>query len=331
MLKTSLVASKSGSQYKGDMWVIVSVTGLYLYHLSAISEQISRVIRHPSNIKQPHQVQSNGVFNQENSTHRRLPPIKNLAPSTQGLPHAHWETFGSRLSSPPRSMDEHYDETSLQTFHLFNDLPQELRDQIWEVAIFNAGDRIVEVRDGVNFTSTCPVPPLLHTCQSSRGLAMKRWKLSFAKSGQEARIFFDRSRDTLFFGQYFPNMDEFTDESSSSSIGVCHIAFSLTSQWGDRYESMEDRALRIHNTFADLKYITFTNRDLDFDFEAHSKCEPQPPTNAEKRAITFTAVTDVGDCSTSHRKIHRKFERAFEKQGWMVPILDRMNYRYHEP
>ncbi|KAE9373090.1 hypothetical protein N431DRAFT_225255 [Stipitochalara longipes BDJ] len=97
-------------------------------------------------------------------------------------------------------------------------LPSELLDQIWQATIQCTGPRIVDLRseskmDG--FTSSCRIPPLLHTCSRSRQLALQRWKLCFPsldESGHEdAKVFFDYEQDTLFFTQEFADICHFAD------------------------------------------------------------------------------------------------------------------------
>lgn len=231
-------------------------------------------------------------------------------------------------------MNQHQTETGVQTFSRFTEFPQELQDQIWGDAISNVSDRIVEIRHGQTIISSCPIPPLLHACQSSRLLALKRWKLSFAKSDRRPRTFFDHSRDTLYFGQYFPNMDEFGGQNQLASgmgAGVCRIAFSLESQWGDSNDTVETRAFKIHGSFPDLKHITFMNMNLDFDFEAHEQGEPQPAPDPQKRLVTFKEIPYNDHGSTIHLRLLHKLESAFQRQRWEFPTWNRMDYQYvHE-
>jgi hypothetical protein len=74
-------------------------------------------------------------------------------------------------------------------------------------------------------TSSCKIPPLLHTCSRARELALQRWRLCFpitseleGKPGseeddgrREAKIFFDYESDTLFFTQEFVDICQFSD------------------------------------------------------------------------------------------------------------------------
>lgn len=47
------------------------------------------------------------------------------------------------------------------------------------------------------FTSTCPIPALLHTTHGSRKCALKRWELAFAQGDKPSKVFFDFTYDTL--------------------------------------------------------------------------------------------------------------------------------------
>lgn len=86
----------------------------------------------------------------------------------------------------------------------------------WEFAIEAVEPRVVEIWEGYQgefpdgkyawtgqFTSSCPIPSVLHACRDSRCLALKRWKLCFAYEEQPAKIFFDLTSDILYFGRAF--------------------------------------------------------------------------------------------------------------------------------
>ncbi|KAI1378196.1 hypothetical protein F4677DRAFT_443411 [Hypoxylon crocopeplum] len=101
-----------------------------------------------------------------------------------------------------------------EIFSLFARLPIELRFKIWTYNL--PGPRIVEIkcsteesltshlRQGngrpASCKSTSPIPVNLHACRESRLEGLKRYRLLFGVSPQPSRIFFDPSRDTLYFG-----------------------------------------------------------------------------------------------------------------------------------
>jgi hypothetical protein len=96
-------------------------------------------------------------------------------------------------------------------FCLFGNLPVEVQNMIWQIAIYDVKPRIVQVKENSipstrrstyfnrrEFISACPIPGVLHACRASRSLALRRWRQSFAASRQPAKIFFDFSCDILF-------------------------------------------------------------------------------------------------------------------------------------
>ncbi|PMD40383.1 hypothetical protein L207DRAFT_511878 [Hyaloscypha variabilis F] len=115
-------------------------------------------------------------------------------------------------------------------------LPTELLDKIWDATICCTGPRIVDLRceskmDGL--TSSCRIPPLLHTCSRSRQLALQRWKLCFPsldENGQEdAKVFFDYEQDTLFFTQEFVDICQFAMiVSREERMRIRSVAFDFT-------------------------------------------------------------------------------------------------------
>ncbi|KAI2612840.1 uncharacterized protein GGS25DRAFT_138286 [Hypoxylon fragiforme] len=104
-----------------------------------------------------------------------------------------------------------------QTFHLFTQLPIELRLIIWSYNL--PGPRIVEIKCSTDSTeplltsqlgqddnrrivctSTSPIPVNLHVCRESRLYGLKQYRLLFGISPQPGRVFFDARKDTLYFG-----------------------------------------------------------------------------------------------------------------------------------
>lgn len=107
-----------------------------------------------------------------------------------------------------------------QTFHMFGELPPELRIKIWQEAMPAA--RTVAVQspfsrrrdaptslDGVLTTyddaetwhSNTQIPALLHVNSEARHEALKHYTLALGVGDYAPRIYVDFSRDTLFFGQ----------------------------------------------------------------------------------------------------------------------------------
>ncbi|KAL0931680.1 uncharacterized protein CTRU02_212633 [Colletotrichum truncatum] len=104
---------------------------------------------------------------------------------------------------------------SLDRFHLFPQLPTELRLKIWN---FNLpSPRIVPIRYGAGSlcfasntqsprpstsgcTSYADIPINLHICHESRAEALKSYALSFGMTRNPGQIFFDKKRDVLYFG-----------------------------------------------------------------------------------------------------------------------------------
>jgi hypothetical protein len=114
-------------------------------------------------------------------------------------------------------------------------LPNEILDHIWLATIACTGPRIVDIRceskmDGL--TSSCKIPPLLHTCSRARALALTRWPLCFPSQNQAgntaAKIFFDYTSDTLFFTQEFVDIVHFSQiVSKAECLLIRSVAFDL--------------------------------------------------------------------------------------------------------
>ena len=232
-----------------------------------------------------------------------------------------------------RLADKMDDFHATQDFEVFSRLPNELQDLIWKHAVAMEDDRIVELRTGpkTQVFSSCPIPALLHVSQDSRQIALKRWKPSIAAGGGGPEIFFDQFRDTLFFGDDSPTLDQFA-MAPYSGAGVQKIAFSLESQWGDTFNSLEERALNIHAWFPDLQHITFLDMNADFDFEAHARGEPQPEAISPRdRLIKFESMPGEETSSEEprvHRRLLKNLRSAFERLEIVCPTWDRLDYRY---
>jgi hypothetical protein len=94
------------------------------------------------------------------------------------------------------------------TFPLFGELPTEIRLKIWKIAAREP--RLVNIKCqkeaymagtrkrffAKSFTTTNPVPPLLHACHESRAETISEYQLSFATSHTPASIYINFDRDT---------------------------------------------------------------------------------------------------------------------------------------
>ncbi|KAK8136049.1 hypothetical protein PG984_003989 [Apiospora sp. TS-2023a] len=107
-----------------------------------------------------------------------------------------------------------------QTFHMFGELPPELRIKIWQEAMPAARTVVVQSPfsrrtnaptsldgvltrhdDGETWHSNTQIPALLHVNSEARHEALKHYTLALGVGDYAPRIYVDFSRDTLFFGQ----------------------------------------------------------------------------------------------------------------------------------
>ncbi|RYP05191.1 hypothetical protein DL764_003971 [Monosporascus ibericus] len=118
---------------------------------------------------------------------------------------------------------QYKDEWTCLNFHMFKDLPPELRIKIWQHAMPEARTVAVESRFAIarnrgprsleealsrtsdenvqdTWRSTTKIPVLLHVNAEARHEALKRYRLSLGAGKAQPRIYVDFSRDTLFFG-----------------------------------------------------------------------------------------------------------------------------------
>ncbi|KAI0118620.1 hypothetical protein GGR51DRAFT_127062 [Nemania sp. FL0031] len=123
-------------------------------------------------------------------------------------------TLGMARQRPPTAPD-----SSEPSFHLFSQLPPELRLMIWSFTL--PGPRIISLRceprpatQGGSYEpegplhgkpmlqcrSPAPVPTTLHVCGESRYEALRRYKLLFGIGGAPGTIYFDPLSDALYFG-----------------------------------------------------------------------------------------------------------------------------------
>ena len=140
----------------------------------------------------------------------RLPGFVNFAPAITVKQHLFLADFFHRarsvaLMAVNRSMDTN-------TFHLFSNLPAELRVKIWELNL--PGPRLVSLRylsaatDPSNHltrkvlrgcTSSAPIPTNLHVNREARANALQYYQLSFNLHHCPPKIWFDSHNDILHF------------------------------------------------------------------------------------------------------------------------------------
>ncbi|KAG9253945.1 uncharacterized protein F5Z01DRAFT_674821 [Emericellopsis atlantica] len=112
-------------------------------------------------------------------------------------------------------------------FHLFSQLPPEIRLRIWSLNLPQTS-RLIPInantpsspsnskqsspsRGASGCTTTIPVPPNLHVCSESRLHALQTFTPSFGFARTQGRIPFDSSRDMV----YFPRLPGLAASSSS--------------------------------------------------------------------------------------------------------------------
>jgi hypothetical protein len=96
----------------------------------------------------------------------------------------------------------------LTTFHLFGDLPAELRIKIWKAALTPRVVTILTQTTNVNttnniaFYTTSPPPTLLSVSHESRSEALSSYRLSFSTSQNLPTTYFNPHLDTLYFPRH---------------------------------------------------------------------------------------------------------------------------------
>lgn len=213
----------------------------------------------------------------------------------------------SRMSHTPSSGDK---PPAVPTLHftLFKRLPAEVQDLVWQTAIDNFGPRILPYKVSTldsRFSHLClplPVPNILHVCQSSRRLSLKRWQLAWntpedylgveekmkflrtwpLEGGppkedagiEQKKFFFDFAQDTLFFA--WGGWHGLGSKVEAVEVGTClsdrlalkKLAFILQGLPMRGYEGF-GCARNIHRLFPALESIVLVPDigfyDVDFD------------------------------------------------------------------
>jgi hypothetical protein len=242
--------------------------------------------------------------------------------------------------------------TTGQTFSPFKRLPLEIQDAIWKCAIDSISPRVIELRKGVramnynqfphqiptwigNLTSSCPIPSMLHACQRSRWLALKRWKLSFA-FGKGWRnpptIFFDFAHDTLLLHSSpdngFASLNDFAaDVNSRDRKALRKIAFSERDQFYRYYHSDGySLARQLHRDFPALTNVIFLWTEKSIK-NAHYEPIHEDLPNLKKPIITFFRESR----GRVNRNLVGRFLEEYRRHGWAHPQLDYMSYYRTNP
>lgn len=162
-------------------------------------------------------------------------------------------------------------------FYHFGRLPPEVQNMIWLIAIYDVKPRIVMVKERSipctrrstyfhrrEFISTYPIPGVLQACRTSRSLALRRWRLSFAASHQPAKIFFDFSCDILFIPKDTRLGDFAKRLNPVDRIRLNRIAITIGDLSNNDYaENGFDLALFLMKKFPSLTHLTFPEVNLD--------------------------------------------------------------------
>ena len=234
-------------------------------------------------------------------------------------------------------------EAKLVQFTLFKRLPRERQDAIWKFAIKAVEPRMVEIWEGYrkesaegeypgswtgHFTSSCPIPGVLHACCDSRRLALTRWKLCFAFEKQPAKIFFDLSSDILYFGRYFDCMLTFKEMCNKADRrAVRKIAFHLQQQWeSEYYEAGEDLAVTLHRDFPVLNEVVFVEKDAHYDWDRHEMGRAQRRPDRRKTVVTFCPPKNYSNSSTSSA-----FMAKYARKKWSCPGVKHMDFEKSYP
>lgn len=195
-------------------------------------------------------------------------------------------------------------------FRVFVSLPQELQDSIWQQAIDSIAPRTVQL------SITIPNPPaysgtnipnVLHACQTSRRLALRRWQLSFALPHIKRALFFDFTADILWLdaGDEAPYGGTLLISvlSEAERKQVRRIALSL-----ERY-TIGSQAF-IDKAVEKLHYIP-------------SLSEIIVPVGLSLGRRLVDLVPVPAGAKDEHERMHgqaiRHIQMAYQRQGWICP------------
>jgi len=158
---------------------------------------------------------------------------------------------------------------------------------------------------------------------------MKRWKLSFAFGrGQRnpPKIFFDFTRDTLFFGDEFRNnfysllgFEENVNVKDRKALRK--VAFNEDLRYRrDFFVSSHGLARRLHKGFPALTNFIFVVKRKVIWNNAYRRIAYEDLPSSEKRIITF--FRENGTNTT----FARNFVEEFRRHEWEQPQIDYVSY-----
>jgi hypothetical protein len=149
-----------------------------------------------------------------------------------------------------------------RTFPSFQNLPVEIRCQIWKLAL--SGPRVISLRtncspkmtsmpdvESMSITSVCRIPPMLHVCRESREGALKIYGLSFGTEEAPPKVYIDFTRDTVLIG----SIQIFSD------IKTMHIS-SGNDHLGQGFEKVRIVALRLEGFIGVTNFLFDVCREL---------------------------------------------------------------------
>jgi 2EXR family len=210
-------------------------------------------------------------------------------------------------------------------FSLFTQLPPEIQNLIWKSAIDSIGSRVVEIRTCYyrnEFTSSCPIPNVLHACRASRQLALKRWKPSLAMKEGPARILFDSSRDILFFECHCTRLIDFVYHvRPADRLELRHVAFNPAQQYdNDYFDDGEDLAINIHRHFPAVASVVLAWRS---EVYPGGLAKPSDP---KKTVIEFFRARSRQVYVQVYEGMVREFKDTYALRGWSCPQIEHKDY-----
>jgi hypothetical protein len=149
----------------------------------------------------------------------------------------------------------------------------------------------------VAFTSSCPIPGVLHACCNSCALVLRRWELSFTLSGEDSwqppKIFFDHACDILYFGNSFDGVQYFLDGMPWKERNrILKVAFHLDKEADlshdtDGAELCARLYVGLHWDFSSITHLFLPEEDLDHDYDREEQGLPQQQRDPEKTVVAF--------------------------------------------
>lgn len=190
-------------------------------------------------------------------------------------------------------------------------------------------DSFSQSRQVFGCSSTTRIPVNLHVCRDSRREALRTYKLSFGIGCLPGTVFFDPSRDVLYFGRregYMASLAQFQGVlallSSDELASVTRLAISDDLFWtGDRYDSMTAARLtldvlsEIRARMLGLRELIFVVRD-DEDSSLSAAASAEAHGAAE---LTFVPPKLIG-MHRMQRQIETAIDAIVERYpGWKCP------------